>query len=72
VPLLLAPVMSRQPPSMVMVPLVLAVQFWAGAKPSQAQIWTLLPLAALPLLSSMQAELLTPDTTGPVAALGCG
>src|SRR6185437_7041542 len=32
VPLLpLAPVMSRQPPSMVMVPLVLTVQFWAGA-----------------------------------------
>src|ERR1700745_3369563 len=68
VPLLkLAPVMSRQPPSMVTVPLLLTVQFCAAALPSQSHIWTLVPLAPLPLLSSTHLAPLTPDVIGPVA-----
>ena len=45
----------------------MTVQFCAAAMPSHAQIWTLFPLAPLPLLLSMQAELLTPETIVPVA-----
>src|ERR1700728_281384 len=65
----LAPVMSRQPPSMVRVPLLLTVQFCAPVLPSQVQICTLLPLAPLPLLLSTHSELLRPDTIVPVAPL---
>src|SRR5512146_3248816 len=61
VPLLkLAPVMSMQPPAMVRVPLLLTVQFWAAALPSQSHICTLVPLAPLPLLSSTHLLELTP------------
>src|SRR3984957_14094327 len=52
----LAPVMSRQPPSMVSVPLLVTVQFCA-AVPSHAHICTLLPSVPLPLLLSTQSEL---------------
>src|ERR1700722_577229 len=68
VPLLvLAPVMSMQPPSIVSVPLLFTVQFCAAVLPSQSHICTLLALAPLPLLLSTHLALLTPATMGPVA-----
>src|ERR1700730_13615207 len=65
--LLLAPVMSMQPPSIVSVPLLFTVQFCAAVLPSHVQICTLLPLVPLPLLLSAHSALLRPDTMGPVA-----
>src|SRR6266702_3621764 len=62
----LAPVMSRQPPSIVTVPLVAAVQFCAPVLPSQFHICTLLPLVAAALLLSMQTEPLSPAAVIPV------
>src|ERR1700735_1481508 len=65
----LAPVMSRQSPSMVSVPLLLTVQFCAAVLPSHAHICTLLPSVALALLLSTQSELSSPATIVPVAPL---
>src|SRR5689334_13592896 len=62
----LLPVISRQPPSIVMVPLVLMVQLCAAAKPLQSNICTLLPGVAAALLLSRHLAPLTPDTIGPV------
>src|SRR3954451_8437942 len=45
----LFPVISRQPPSMVMVPLLFMVQLCAAAKPLQSNICTLLPGVAAAL-----------------------
>src|SRR5882757_10998117 len=63
----LAPVMSMQPPSMVRVPLLLAVQFCAPVLPSHVHICTLLPLVPLALLLSTQSLLSSPATIVPVA-----
>ncbi len=51
--------MSMQPPSIVMVPLLLSVQFCAPVLPSHVQICTLLPLVPLALLLSTQSALFT-------------
>src|SRR6266567_117678 len=63
----LAPVMSRQPPSIWIVTLLATVQLCAAANPLHVNIWTLLPGVAAALLLSTHTEPLSPATIGPVA-----